>query len=351
MTNRHQPIDYEMKIYAYLDLLGFKDVVGDADNNPNGVEKIYNLLRSRKLLKSVLSIMPPDPKLDRNKFEVRGFSDTVTVSCPIEPHAYFEAMSRLVIFYQYLLCEKHKKFLRGAIVCEKIYEDEEVVFGPALIRAHYLAENLADWPRVLVDESILNGSTPEQTERCFAKFLRKDDRGQVHLDYLRPYFAVSGLPDFRVKGYVGDLRSPLGPFQIHKTTIEAEVRNLIEKRKTDVCEEKYKPLANYHNLAIDHQCNVIRMLRSDEGAITNSALAMCTRHENTYTADNQDYADVTYLVGKCLRRIHEMHEQVYDPADTLDRKIALVSQRILSHLSKLEDELRSLKIDIQSLLG
>lgn len=129
---------YSEKIFAFLDILGFERIVNESRNNPELVSKIANILvRSKKIALSSLDLKPTVLQVDPSQYMYRAFSDTSVISGPYVSHDDMSFISSWIMFNQYYMWKEEQTFIRGAIVYGDIYEDKDIIFGPALIDAYH----------------------------------------------------------------------------------------------------------------------------------------------------------------------------------------------------------------------
>lgn len=152
--------DYEERYCAFVDILGFSQLVSRLD-----MEQI------RRLLQIIHN--PPTVGLVRNPelgdVRAQSISDAVCISAAC--HAYglmhlFFVLEELAIE---LLGEGH--FLRGAIVRGKLFHDENMVFGEALIDAYRLEQDIARYPRIMITSAVIRDIvTYREDEQFDAQF-------------------------------------------------------------------------------------------------------------------------------------------------------------------------------------
>ena len=137
-------------------------------------------------------------------------------------------------------------FLRGGMTAGEIWCDGSNAFGPALVRAHELESVLTDWPRIIVDDCVLDHhqSVPAlqgdahdlaRDKQYIEALIRRDDVNCAFVDY------VGGVKeDFEADGLYEDwLRS-------HKLAVASALSVASDVK----IQHKYRRLANYHNQVV-----------------------------------------------------------------------------------------------------
>lgn len=263
---------YTQKIFAFLDILGFEEFVNESRKNPELINKITNtLLRSKAVASSTGNAKLTVLKVDPTQYRHLTFSDTSVISGPYISHDDIDFLSGWIIVYQYLMLKEERTFIRGAVVYGDIYEDNDVLFGPALIDAYHLERDKALWPRVLIDASLLSKFTETELKRDFCQLMTQDNN-LVYLDYLRELFHY--LVVAQNKKVIGERNEDFGPpvklFEDHKEAIITQVQYAL--RKNDKHESariltKYVKLSEYHNSIIHRLRMVINNLMTDNSIV------------------------------------------------------------------------------------
>jgi hypothetical protein len=203
---------YEERVLAYIDILGFKKTVENTIDKKTGAEVVYKTERIDSLLDeehfhlNIRDCLLGEPKIEGKV--TSQFSDTVVISYLKESNIYD------ILLNIYLLCTMalEKGFLyRGAIVCGKVHHTEHKIFGPALIKAYEMEKSKAIFPRVIVDEDILDivknnysrYPIPDAGYNDMMKLILKDFDGKLFLNYIDKLY--TGV-DIGIKGEQEHLR-------------------------------------------------------------------------------------------------------------------------------------------------
>ncbi|MBI2850115.1 MAG: hypothetical protein HYX80_03620 [Chloroflexi bacterium] len=306
--------EYSKKTLTFLDILGFERIVSRSENNPELVGKIVNILaRSKNIASSNLNAKLTILKVNPQEYTYRAFSDTSIISGPYSSDDDMSFLSMWVMYYQYFMWKEESAFIRGAAVYGDMYQDQEIVFGPALIDAYHLEsqETKASWPRVLIGDSLLNKLSKEERERAFYEFLRRGDDNLVYLDYLRELFHLLSLAEN--KKIIGerqeDFGEPIKLFEDHKKAILGQVNTTSKQGDRNQHKKiigKYVELSNYHNATIDNLRHVIEGLLSNPAiirAVFDDHLASFTskqsgsKYDTEYSAEEHpDQADMLNII-------------------------------------------------------
>ena len=164
-------LEYENRIIAFIDILGFGSLIKESEKDKNILIKLFSALKYLKTLESpkgwntdTIEIEEDAQKREIGSFEidkktnVTCFSDSIIVSVKIENIGINEAVSTLIanLSYigSYLLTEGI--LIRGGITYGPLIHSERgIVFGQALIDAYRTESKLSIYPRVLLSKKIL----------------------------------------------------------------------------------------------------------------------------------------------------------------------------------------------------
>jgi len=182
---------YENRIVAFIDLLGFKEiimdtVVGKNMDNTENIGKVHELLLA---MRRSLDIDEGYNEFIKSK-QVTQFSDSVVISfLHDEESAVFWTLFEI----QCLIVEiVSKGFLcRGGLTSGKLIHTNKLLFGPAFIDAYLMESKKAIFPRIIVDPEVIETAinyrhedhTPEHIRESIMDMLTKDFDDFYYIDY------------------------------------------------------------------------------------------------------------------------------------------------------------------------
>jgi hypothetical protein len=176
--NQSQPIPYEPRVVAFIDILGFGTLVGKLRPDPQLHRKLFRALSEIKIYKKLAG----DPKTAQKEIEVSVFSDSIVISATPE-NQYSVIWSALGLQSRLLslgiLC-------RGGIAKGFTYHKDDMLYGEGMLQAYHLESKTAIYPRIVISPDILPDVSPYEK----AAFLSQDVDGLWHTDP----FAIGILP-------------------------------------------------------------------------------------------------------------------------------------------------------------
>jgi hypothetical protein len=133
--------EYQDRVVAFIDILGFAKLVKDSEGNLAARAKVTKMIAAGK------------------EFERFVREDFPSLTATVCPPSFVLSMEKDKIFYLIRETGKLCRHLftlgfpfRGAISVGSLYHDEEIVVGPALDKVRQIESSLAVYPRVIVDE-------------------------------------------------------------------------------------------------------------------------------------------------------------------------------------------------------
>jgi len=178
--------EYKECYIAVLDLLGFKSALKDYDCNTiaSFFDEVFD--------EYTISYTATDkPIINREDMHMKVMSDSVCyfIDASIE-NALPALIATCDLLQIRMLQLKEPMLSRGAIVKGKIYNDNDVLFGEGFVRAYYMQEDEAIYPRVIIDKNIIEGYkciNPTDQE-YLDRLLTKDFDGYYFSDYLALFY-------------------------------------------------------------------------------------------------------------------------------------------------------------------
>jgi hypothetical protein len=172
-----RPIQYQDRYLAFVDVLGFADLVKQSESSPLILGQIHSALAS-------LSAASMSARSNALGLEVTSFSDTVVLSAPVGMEQLIRVIELIDDFSLALL--SHSMLFRGAVVRGAILHKPEFIFGPALVAAYYLESASSFHPRIMLDGTtyadVVGAAEPHKTR--LAQYVTVDP---YDVPYLNPF--------------------------------------------------------------------------------------------------------------------------------------------------------------------
>jgi hypothetical protein len=190
---------YEEQFTVFVDFLGFADASAKLDEERQ--VKVLELLQALAALRSEFVAGTIGETVYWIRPAISTFSDHILISYPLQSvldRVAGERIAALTILRQFhdLLSRVAAAALqigfliRGGATIGKLYHAKGVVFGEALIEAVQLETRTAIYPRVVLSNKI----TQRQDWITQELFVRKDDDGIYHIDYISSILLRSAAP-------------------------------------------------------------------------------------------------------------------------------------------------------------
>jgi hypothetical protein len=156
-------MDLEYFIVAFIDILGFSQMVRDDCENKNG-KKHFDELRV-----SYLSIRDKY----RDYADIKQFSDSIIVSLPLN----MENFNKIIEISRNIQKELFMRRIlaRGGISFGRHYTESDFIFSEGLINAYILEKDNAKNPRILISKDLFELFLNTEQLLNEGKILKEDD--------------------------------------------------------------------------------------------------------------------------------------------------------------------------------
>lgn len=202
-------LTYEPRLIAFIDILGFKEIVKQSETDSTKIQLIHSVLeylkdweKSEKWDLKFIEIEESAQYKGVSKFDLRGktnttsFSDSIVVSVKVDQNIN-EMASTLIVNLAYIgtvLLEKGIIIRGGLTLGNIIHNDNGTVFGQGLIDAYTLETKSAKYPRIILSDKLLKElNYPLEAKKNrypYHQYLDRFDDGCVGLDQLIYYQAI-----------------------------------------------------------------------------------------------------------------------------------------------------------------
>lgn len=188
--------NYENKLVAFVDLLGFKKAVFESESDTNikkSVDKaVYSYLKLKTLNDAYIELMK-EKGINKGLYDIAFFSDCFVISCKKQSD---EQENLYIDFFKGLVNMSFKLLsigflIRGGVTYGLLYHQNNMIYGPAMNRAYLLESQQAKYPRILVDGFALQEISKDEHIREIMQYISPDQiDGMMFIDYLsqKEYF-------------------------------------------------------------------------------------------------------------------------------------------------------------------
>lgn len=257
---------YELRICAFVDILGFRSLVAETENDADLLDDVSTALAIISDAPMVLddphlrSIVRPVLETNAEKvigtlipgkseFSVRGtsFSDSLVLSAEPTFGGCLNLLIALIMLTHNLL--RMAYLVRGGVALGPVQHQSNHIFGPALIDAYDLETRAAVYPRVVFADSVyalLEEVEPEPG--AISNFVAEDLDGLRFLDFLEtPALRIASFQDNMTDYDWAGKR--LQPVAARLTMLRDTIGSLVEALSTNELRmaAKYRWIASYLN--------------------------------------------------------------------------------------------------------
>ncbi|WP_439481932.1 hypothetical protein [Cyclobacterium plantarum] len=206
---KNNSLTYELRLIAFIDILGFKEIVKQSETDSSKIQLIFSVLeylkgweKTEKWNLKFVEIEESAQYKGLSNFDLRGktnttsFSDSIVVSVKVDKNVN-EMASTLIVNLAYIgtvLLEKGILIRGGLTIGNIFHTDNGTVFGQGLIDAFLLETKSAKFPRIVLSDKLLNQlNYPLETKRSrypYHQYLDRFEDGCVGFHQLIYYQVI-----------------------------------------------------------------------------------------------------------------------------------------------------------------
>lgn len=183
---------FDQYIIAYVDFLGMKDRM----KNETSYESLVYLKALLEGIKKKGAFIQSINSID--EFIIKIFSDNIIIAQKKDNDTLCDQIISLINLISLLQFEAFFQFgfpLRGGITIGELSIDDSVVWGTGLIEAYQIENNLANYPRVIVSQKVIDtyNQCQERNINIYA-LIKQDKDGCWFVDYLSAAPNITLIP-------------------------------------------------------------------------------------------------------------------------------------------------------------
>ncbi len=231
-------IDYIDSYVAFLDVLGFKEMV----NNKN--KKILNIYF--EVINEVINDLKN--KLSKRNLGYIVISDSIILTIPKSGNNNedIKILRQLCVAISKIQKELaiNNIWIRGAVTSGDTFFDQEnnQIVGPAYINAYLLEEKLAKYPRVILDSNIINELKLDNSTQLIKKINDLFNKERVLYDWSKNVFVSKAKLDQDVPLFIDYLNRVLFDENLLNKTINNIKNNMYSNTNVYI---KYRWIVDY----------------------------------------------------------------------------------------------------------
>ncbi|WP_159478370.1 hypothetical protein [Chryseobacterium sp. 18068] len=224
---------YENRICCFIDILGFKQHINETINvaGEDNSEKINSIKNIIDLSKSLTN----DHGFSDTKV-ITYFSDSIVISYEFsEPSQLYHTLNDL-LFVSFELANKGY-LIRGGVSIGKLIHTNELIFGPALVKAYELESKKAIYPRILVEQYVVENGviyreknhSEEDEHKFIMDILTEDVDGNYYIDYISKGYSEFDDIEYDIYPYLEKLKSFLNNYSNERDDVKEKLYWLNDK--------------------------------------------------------------------------------------------------------------------------
>jgi hypothetical protein len=173
-------LEYGERYCAFVDILGFRGLIGEFGRGALSITEMHDLLTTIHKTDGLST------QYWQTEFRTQSISDAVAISTNVTREGLTEILRALENLTLRLL--KKGYFIRGGLVKGRLFHDENVVFGDALVEAYRLESEVALYPRVMATRAVwldFEKYRAEGDDHSLDDWIKQSDDGPMFVHTLR----------------------------------------------------------------------------------------------------------------------------------------------------------------------
>lgn len=226
-------LQYTQYYIAFLDLLGFKNIINE--KTCHDIFTIFLNIRNPVMQVQIYQNEAWHSLIDKEtvqKINIKVMSDSILFYIPTTEKDALCTLITVCTWFQVSMIQLQEPILlRGGIVCGDMLALGDVTYGPGLTNAYLMEDKIAKYPRIIMEEALVERAFKETSKKChplLQKFLFRDFDEYCTLDYLSAFHGDKSH------------KQTVQQFNSHVNTVLQSELNLSIREKYSYLEEKMK---------------------------------------------------------------------------------------------------------------
>ena len=228
---------YDDRIVCFIDILAFRNKIKSTVNadGKDLVEKIKNINEVLLLARDILDV---EGKVQFSKSKrTTQFSDSIVISFLVNEKSeiFYTLLDILTLIIKFV---NRGILIRGGITFGKLIHNDEIIFGPAMVKAYELESQAALYPRVILDKTVIEKAKEnpfkygdsKSEEDSIMEIITVDTDDMYYIDYIKKAQPTLNNPEFDMPKYIEKLRAIINENQeLDSPSIKVKTGWLINK--------------------------------------------------------------------------------------------------------------------------
>lgn len=178
--------EYKECYIAFLDLLGFKKMIGE--KSCTEIVGIFEEIKRQYVVNRSTDIYGQNGQalVDGENIHIKIMSDSICIYIYADLENALPSLVLLCAFFQVRMFQFTTPiFVRGGIAQGNIYSDGDIIFGNGLVNAYLLEEKNAKFPRIILTRDIVDNcmKCDDSSKMMMQGFLKWDFDSFLYIDY------------------------------------------------------------------------------------------------------------------------------------------------------------------------